>query len=610
MEHHDSLIGILSAAQITLKSIAPGRTEHVICPTCGGGRTRERCLAVTIDEDGEGATWLCHRAKCTAPAGGARVHHDRPSERRPAPYQTPAPHNVVATNARPDWLCQAFADRRIGERTLINLGIYGMERNFGHPFGKLPTIVFPYTLNGEVVNRKFRSHPKQAMAQEKDARPTLYNIDAIIKAQTEKYGGWEGEIIFVEGEMDVAALTEMGYKNAVSLKDGAPREAKAETDPLAKRFLAIGEHSEVLSKATKIVLAGDSDAPGKALMEEIARRLGRHRCWIVDWPSDCKDASDVLRIHGPNALCGALTAARRYPIEDVQRSTRGTLRRLREMPPPRVLSTGCDASDRAIKLPAEGRLIIVTGFPGGGKTTWLRFLMVHTADKEDRRWGVFTPEMQPWEGFLAECAEVWSGKSFYPRPGLPSMSYEEIDAAEEWLEDRIALLVTDATEKAPTVDWLLERAEALVLQTGMTDFLIDPWNEVDQTRGAITETEFIGRSLQQFKAFARRYGCNVWVAAHPAKPQPTKNGEKHASPGPYDLASSAHWANKSDLGLTLHSPESGTTELHLWKARYRRWGQKGQKVVLDFDPISGRYTSPIPAQVDHPEDSIMRRWDQ
>jgi twinkle protein len=240
----------------------------------------------------------------------------------------------------------------------------------------------------------------------------------------------------------------------------------------------------------------------------------------------------------------------------------------------------------------------------------MRFLMVHTAEHEDRRWGVFTPEMQPWEGFLAECAEVWSGRSFYPRPGLESMSNDQIDAAEDWLEDRIALLVTDATEKAPTVDWLLERGEALVLQSGMTDFLIDPWNEVDQSRGAITETEFIGRSLQRFKAFARRYGCNVWIAAHPAKPMPTRSGEKHAAPGPYDLASSAHWANKSDVGLTLHSPEAGTTELHLWKARYRRWGQKGQRVVLDFDPISGRYTSPVVVMKESQpvEDSLMRRW--
>lgn len=588
MEYHDNLVGILSAAQITLRSLSPGQTQHVVCPTCGGGRTRERSLAVTIDDDGEGATWLCHRAKCTAPAGGARVHHDRPVERKAISYQLPTQHNIVATNTRPTWLLDAFSERRIGERALIRLGIYGMERNFAHPFGKLPTIVFPYMVKGEVVNRKYRSHPKQTMAQEKDARPTLYNIDSL--------GDAPEEIIWVEGEMDVAALTELGYYNAVSLKDGAPREAKIETEPTAKRFLAIGEHSEILSKAKRIILAGDADRPGKALMEEIARRLGRHRCWLVDWPADCKDASDVLRIHGTNAVINALNGARQYPIEDVQRSTRGTLRRLRELPAPRVMSTGCFASDRVIKLPTEGRLIIVTGFAGGGKTTWLRYLMVHTAGDENRRWGVFTPEMQPWEGFLAECAEVFSGKSFYPRPGLPSMSEDEIDAAEEWLEDRIAVLATDATEKATTVNWLLERAEALVLQSGMTDFLIDPWNEVDQTRGAMTETEFIGRSLQQFKAFARRYGCNVWVAAHPKTPPPTRNGEKHGPPGPYDISSSSHWANKSDLGLTLHTPESDT-ELHIWKARYRRWGQKGQKVRLDFDPLNGRYSSPIATMV-------------
>jgi twinkle protein len=600
MEYHDSLISILSAAQIKLRSLAPGHTEHALCPACGGGRSRDHSLAVSIDDDGDGATWLCHRGTCTAPAGGARVRHERPIERKIVAYQIPAPHNIVATNTQPKWLFEAFDERRIGARTLIRLGIYGIERDFPPPFGRLRAIVFPYTVKGEVVNRKYRSYPKQTMAQEKDARPTLYNVDSL--------GDEPEEIIFVEGEMDVATLTELGYYNAVSLKDGSAREAKPETDPLAKRFLAIGEHSEILAKAKKIILAGDSDVPGKALMEEIARRLGRHRCWLVDWPSDCKDASDVLRVHGFAAVANAIDAARRYPIKDVQRSTKGTLRRLREMPAPRTMSTGCYASDRVLKLPAEGRLIIVTGFAGGGKTTWLRFLMVHTADKEDRRWGVYSPEMSPWEGFLGECAEVWSGKSFYPRPGLESMSNDEIDAAEEWLYDRVALLVTDATEKAPTVDWLLERAEALVLQSGMTDFLVDPWNEVDQARGSVTETEFIGRSLQQFKAFSRRYGCNVWIAAHPVKPQPTRNGEKHPAPGPYDLAGSANWANKSDLGITLHSSEPGVTELHLWKSRYRRWGQKGQKVILDFDPITGRYSSPDVVTNEDPLSEPAQSW--
>ena len=33
-----------------------------------------------------------------------------------------------------------------------------------------------------------------------------------------------------------------------------------------------------------MILATDNDAPGEALAEELARRLGKERCWRVRWP--------------------------------------------------------------------------------------------------------------------------------------------------------------------------------------------------------------------------------------------------------------------------------------------------------------------------------------
>jgi hypothetical protein len=52
--------------------------------------------------------------------------------------------------------------------------------------------------------------------------------------------------------------------------------------------------AEVLDAAKKIVIAVDNDAPGRRLEDELARRLGRERCWRVEWPVGCKDANDVL----------------------------------------------------------------------------------------------------------------------------------------------------------------------------------------------------------------------------------------------------------------------------------------------------------------------------
>ena len=80
----------------------------------------------------------------------------------------------------------------------------------------------------------------------------------------------------------------------------------------------------------------------------------------------------------------------------------------------------------------------------------------------------------------------------------------------------------------------------------------------------------------------------VWIIAHPAKMAPPKPGAALPPPGPYDIASSAHWANKPALGITVHTPQD-QTEIHIWKARYSRFGRKGGKATIGFDELTGRY---------------------
>lgn len=596
MTNAETLADLLLGQAIRLKRYTPGHNEHVRCPKCEGGTHREISLSVSVDEDGQGATWICHRGSCGWQDGG-RLHRDQPtvrSDRTPKPVQQ---HIDAVTENRPDWLYEFFGRRRIGARTVHAFGCYAMTRQF-QGLGERPAIVFPYRYRGEVVNRKYRPHPdKTPQQQEKDALQTLFNVDQL--------GEEPGEIVWVEGEPDVMAMFECGIPHAVTLKDGAPSQANAANE---KRFEALRTHADMLTKARRIVLAGDADGPGLALREELARRLGRHRCFTVTWPDGCKDACDTLIEHGPEAVLAAVRSAAPYPIDGLQRIQPGSLIALRKRPAPTTMTTGTRASDAVLKLPTEGRLIVVTGFPSHGKTTWTRFVMVHTAKDHARRWAVFSPEMQPWEHFTAECAEVYSGKPFWSVPGLDCMTDDDVAEAELWLGDRVTMLVCDSEDDPPTLDWIIERGRAAVLRDGATDLLIDPWNEIDHQRGAMSETDYIGRGLQRLKAFALRHGCNVWIIAHPAKPAPLRPGEKRVAPGPYDLAGSAHWANKTDLGLTLHSPAAGTAELHLWKPRFRRWGRRGSVALMDFEELTGRYLTPVsePTAEDAPPSS---RWE-
>lgn len=595
-----NLAELLAENNIRKAKISPGTTSHVRCPICDGGKTHEDSLSVTIDADGEGAAWVCHRGSCPSAPGGARLRTSAPVQPKRI-VKAPPVHSGDLTSNRPDWLYDWFAERKIGARVVLQFGIYAASRWFNDQLGECPAIVFPFVWKGEVVNRKYRPRgQKQPQAQEKDAAQTIFNIDAL--------GDDPEEIIWVEGEPDVMALAECGLNHGVTLKDGAPSQVNAANQA---RFEALTTHEKILERARKIILAGDNDAPGLALREELARRLGRHRCWLVTWPDGCKDAGAVLCQHGPDAVLEAIQAAEPYPIEGMRRIKRGILAKLRAMPAPGVMTTGTTASNAVLKLPMEGRLIVVTGWPNHGKTTWTRFVMVHTAKEHSRRWVVFSPESQPWEQFAAECAETYVGQPFYGLDRIPGMSDGDIAEAEAFLADRVVMLVYDAEDEAPTLDWLLERARACVLREGTTDFLFDPWNEISQERGAMSETDFIGRCLQRLRAFGQRHGVNMWIVAHPAKPPPLRPKEVRPPPGPYDIAGSAHWANRPDIGLTIHNPQPGLTELHVWKSKNKRWGMRGTVATMELDRLCGRYSTPPSsndAAVEMGDDLLRGNW--
>lgn len=584
-----SLSDILADARLKPKSQHAGASSQVTCPKCEGGRSRELSCTVTIDQDAMGAVWVCHRGSCGW-KGGARVPssdrtYERPIEReRPIVKPTPAPQ--TETENRPQWFWDFWTERKIGMHTIKQFGVYATTRNSPSLGPAHPFIVFPYVYKGELANRKFRPHPeKQPQMQDKDALQTLYNVDAL--------GDDPAEIVWCEGEPDCLALFECGIKHAVSLKDGAPAKLSDNPSPTDKRFEALRTHSDMLGKARRIVLAGDNDEPGMVLREELARRLGRHRCHTVEWPDGCKDAGDVLRIHGPETVLQCVRAAQPYPIEGLQRVVPGTLRELRRRPRPGVMTTGVSSVDElGVRFPLEGAVIVTTGYPGSGKTAFVRFVMIHGMKNYARRWAVFSPEMEPWTQFVASCAEPLTGHPFYPEPGYPTMTDDEAAHAEEWFGPRLTMIVCDAEDQTPTADWIFERARAAVLRDGTTDVLLDPVNEMDNSRPTgMTETEYIGRFLQRCRAFTLRHGCNIWIIAHPAKPA-LKNGEAPAVPTAYAISGSAHWYNKADMGVTIYRPDLGVSEFHLWKSRHRRWGQHPQNTIMNFDPVIGRYSAP------------------
>ncbi|GMH31042.1 hypothetical protein Nepgr_032885 [Nepenthes gracilis] len=286
----------IEAYGINCESSSPGFYTHLICPKCKGGRLMERSLSFHMNQTPNFAMWRCFRAECGW-TGQASVDGRLKSQGVDHVSEHQSLRGVkdgsLGLEALGDQLLAYFAERMISRECL--------QRNFVMQLsGDKNVIAFTYRQNGVLVGCKYRCINKKFW-QEKGTEKTLYGLDDIKGAS---------EIIIVEGEIDKLSMEEAGFCNCVSVPGGAPRKVSAKELPPWEKDIAyqyIWNCKEYLDKASRIILATDGDAPGQALAEELARRLGKERCWRVCWPhgeySSCfKDANEVLMNLGADAL--------------------------------------------------------------------------------------------------------------------------------------------------------------------------------------------------------------------------------------------------------------------------------------------------------------------
>lgn len=551
----------LKAAGISLRNHNVG-DHKTKCPECKNQRKaknkHDEPLSVTIEADG-GAVWNCHNCGHSGGIAGERFKRDNPPQQE---YRRPVP---PSDRKAPDKTLEWFKGRGINKKTVEAFGIYRTERSYGE--APVPVIAFPYHKDEALVNVKYRTADKR-FQQEAKAERTLYNIDSVkarwaaatIKKNAdgtiEIGGNWALDdqplktVIFVEGEIDVLTLWECGIQNAVTLPDGAPQEAKFDTDD--KRFRALGAH-EWLNEAEKVIIATDTDAPGNALALEIAHRFGKDRCWRVRWPdlNDCptKDANEALKEHGEESVKESIALAVPYPIdgvyliEDYTHEVLDIFRGNVAQP----ISTGFPLLDTIYQV-MPGTFNVVTGIPNHGKSTFVDQIAVNLARREAWRFAVFSPEHSV-ANHIRRLSEKIAKKPFDIGP-TTRMTEDELRTALEFLSKHFFFL--ESRETVPNIDWILTKARAACVRHGVKGIIIDPYNEIDATRtGGKREDEHIRDMISACKQFNRRHNTAMWMVAHPSKMRRLDNGDMPV-PTMYDISGAAHWHNMADTGLVVH----------------------------------------------------------
>ena len=543
-----------------------GVRDHVRiqCKVCSNDRSKASEQCVSVDRKGDWVVWNCHHC---GDGGAAPLTDWKPKKAYKATF-------AVDVNAGiKDITKEYLSIRGISEEVWSAANIFSVEREFRT--GKQDAIAFPNIVDGKVVGVKYRGLNKE-FSQEAGSAQVLWGQSFATPPV----------LIITEGEMDALSCRQAGLNSSVSVPSGAPmRVSEGKIDPSEDRkFGFVWEAKAMLDSMEKVILAVDNDDAGQALQEELARRIGKAKCWTVKYPEGCKDLNDVLVRHGVEEVKNVINNSEPFPINGLfgadnyfdsvdEKYLNGQ---------GKGVSTGYECLNELYTI-VPGQLSVVTGWPSSGKSNFVDQICVNLAKQKDWRFMMASFENPPEEHIIKLC-EIFLSKPFYNGP-TTRMTSEELNLAKAWVKDHFLFL--DVANGGTGLESILQRAQAAVGRIGIRGMVIDPYNYIDIERTG-TETENINHMLTRVNAFAKSNDVHTWFVAHPAKMQ--REGTELPIPDGMAISGSMSWWAKADVGLTVHRRPDDVM-VKVWKARWRWVGKLGMG-LLHYDIPTGTYAQP------------------
>ena len=473
-----------------------------------------------------------------------------------------------------------FESRGIPADVVVEEGITQAARVFSQKGVVEKCMLFPYYEEDRLVNRKYRTVKAKHFMLEAGAKLIPWRINEIEDTP---------ECIITEGEMDALSFIVAGYNNVISVPNGAQKNLTYLDDYIETHF----------ENKTRIYIASDTDAKGLELRAELVRRFGEEKCRIVTYGEECKDANELLLQSGAEALRHAIAEAQEVPLEGIftAEDVKDELLALFEngLQQGAVLHMG--ELDRLLSVEV-GRLMVVTGIPGDGKSEFLDEMAIRLWRYYDWRCAWFSPENFPVTLHHPKLIEKLIGKRFIKT----MMSRMELDAAVEYLSRNFFDILP---EEDYQVDTILEKAETLVRRKGIRVFILDPYNCLEhQIPTGQSETQYISEFLEKLRSFAKRKQVLVILAAHPTKMKRDPLTKQFPVPTMYDISGSAAFFNKADFGIAIERDRNKeVTRIHVQKVKFRHLGQPGIASFMynyhngRFVPIVEGKTPDIPDEI-------------
>ena len=437
-------------------------------------------------------------------------------------------------------------------------------------------LVFPfYDENGVMQFVKYRktdfdkNRDKNKEWSEKDTRPILFGMD-----QCQRFDS----LVITEGQLDSLSAAQAGVPNAVSVPNGA------------RGFTWVENCWDWLSKFQEVTIFGDCEKGKITLVDELSRRL---TCPVKvvrqeDYLGE-KDANDILRKYGPEAVRQAVQNAQPLPVEHVKRLADVESVDLMSLP---HIRTGIQKLDQVIGGLYFGQVVLLTGKRGEGKSTLMGQLIAEALnqgyktlaysgelpDYHFRRW--LDLQLAGPENVSVRYNQ-FSDPEYYLQP-------ETVEKLGQWYYDLAYLYDNNALDGGDEYESLLDTVENAIRRYGVKLVCID--NLMTAIDVASSDSQYIQQSkfVRRLKQLAVKYDIAVILVAHPRK----TSGEVSDN----DMVSgSSDITNRVDVVLSYQKnseEESVGGRLMVLKNRMTgRLASKDHPISLAYDERSKRLYS-------------------
>jgi twinkle protein len=512
------------------------------CPKCAHQRKKKNdpSLGVNIDD----GVWKCHHCNWS----GSVSQYVRPELR---------------SQVKTEGIFSYFTKRGLKSETVTHFKISEGAEWMPQDQKEHKVICFNYFLEDDLINIKFKTSDKM-FKMVKDARKIPYNINSI---KDQNY------VIICEGEEECMVWHQSGLSSVISVPNGASKN---------NNNLEWLDSVYDLFEGKIIYLATDNDEPGRKLGEDLARRFDSSDIRIIRFTE--KDANDCLKLYGEEYVARLFEEAEHLAIKEIAvvDDFLETILSYQENGFPIGYKVNMPETDKHLSW-NRGELVVVSGIPTFGKTTWLDYMYTRLSQINNWKFGIFSPEnMAPLK--IMRLAEQLSGKP------VTQMNREELSRMLAIIKTRFYFFNTEKMEDF-TLGALLKTAKSMIKRYGIDCLCLDPFNYIDNPSKEESTHDRAGDLLRELKKFAVHHDINVTLVAHPRKQD--KTGGQYNVPRMYDIAQSSHFYNVPDVGIIVHRTfvdgVNDPVEVFIQKIKHHFRGQLGS-IQYNFDRATGRYS--------------------